>query len=392
MSRNFEQVVKDSFEHFEADVNPQVWDGIRQGLQAAPPQAPGDSAIHASVKSAGILGKFTTAIISISAASLITATAVWYYLKSEKPSMPESKQEKEIITPVTGTEKTTEPSAASLPSNLQEQEGISIGQKESGKRYDGTHQNQATTHQPLTGNGHAGNPTQNQESNTDQINKTTAQSHAENPEAKKDTGTTPAIKVDIVSNPNTHQEDVRELIQSFQSEPVAYIVANPVIGNAPLTVTFLNNGYARSETWNFSGETRTGGSQTYTFSNPGTYKVTLEATDQNGKIYTDEVDILVKGDQTGLESSVGEIQNVFTPNGDGFNDVFRLKGNNLASLNGMIFSASGKSVFSWSNPDEGWDGRIGNNMAAEGTYYYIIEAAGKDGKVYRFKGSVRLIK
>jgi len=65
--------------------------------------------------------------------------------------------------------------------------------------------------------------------------------------------------------------------------------------------------------------------------------------------------------------------NVFTPNGDGKNDVFNTS--QFQNLNGFhieIYNRWGAKVFESSNATTEWDGKIANEPADEGVYYWII--------------------
>jgi gliding motility-associated-like protein len=63
------------------------------------------------------------------------------------------------------------------------------------------------------------------------------------------------------------------------------------------------------------------------------------------------------------------IPNVFTPNGDGKNDVFEIKGiENYPNTNLVIFNRWGKKVFEDSNYQNTWDG----SNYSDGVYYYIV--------------------
>ena len=88
-----------------------------------------------------------------------------------------------------------------------------------------------------------------------------------------------------------------------------------------------------------------------------------------------------------------EIPNVFTPNGDGSNDVFFLKVANLSEISATIFDRWGNKVYEvTSNTGNiAWDGKNQEGKeAAVGTYFYIIKATGKDGQAYDKKGNVSL--
>src|SRR5262249_70986 len=54
----------------------------------------------------------------------------------------------------------------------------------------------------------------------------------------------------------------------------------------------------------------------------------------------------------------GVLMNIFTPNGDGKNDVFEIKAKNLNSLAVTIFDQSGKLVYQWNGLDGMWDGNL----------------------------------
>lgn len=95
----------------------------------------------------------------------------------------------------------------------------------------------------------------------------------------------------------------------------------------------------------------------------------------------------------GCEPSFILIPNVFTPNGDGFNDIFTVDGVGLESVEGEIFNRWGQKMFSWDNIKGGWDGRtLSGNEAPDGTYFFLISALGEDGTEYFEKGSVSLIR
>jgi gliding motility-associated-like protein len=83
-----------------------------------------------------------------------------------------------------------------------------------------------------------------------------------------------------------------------------------------------------------------------------------------------------------------EIVNVFTPNGDGYNDYFVVKDiKNYQPVKLAIYNRWGDELYSSSDYQNKWDGTYKGKKLPEGTYYYVIET--KDGKVY--KGAVNII-
>lgn len=81
------------------------------------------------------------------------------------------------------------------------------------------------------------------------------------------------------------------------------------------------------------------------------------------------------------------IPNIFTPNGDGVNDVFRFE--NISEIkNVIIFDRWGLKVFETNLQNNFWDGRtISGLECSSGIFYFIIESEKKT-----YKGFVHLIR
>jgi len=84
-----------------------------------------------------------------------------------------------------------------------------------------------------------------------------------------------------------------------------------------------------------------------------------------------------------------DVPNVFTPNGDGYNDTYKVKySGEFTAYNIQILNRWGVKMYESDNIDEGWS----CNKCADGTYYYVIEAKGIDGKKFDLHGTITLIK
>ncbi len=133
----------------------------------------------------------------------------------------------------------------------------------------------------------------------------------------------------------------------------------------------------------------------FTYLHPGNYFVKLIASSENvDGTCIDEYYLKDKGTPIVVDTSLVQVPNVFTPNGDGRNDIFRVKSQSLKSFSGTIINRWGRVVFSWKNPDEGWNGKINGKWATPGTYFYVITATGREEqkKKYTKKGSFMLIR
>jgi len=119
----------------------------------------------------------------------------------------------------------------------------------------------------------------------------------------------------------------------------------------------------------------------YTFSTPGQYRVISYVLNRYCPCQ-DPDDGDCERDSTRIDISVPESQllvpNVFTPNGDGQNDEFRVLYRSLREYHIWVYNRWGKLVYESTDPAKGWDGMIGNRPAAEGAYYYVIRALGTD--------------
>ena len=85
--------------------------------------------------------------------------------------------------------------------------------------------------------------------------------------------------------------------------------------------------------------------------------------------------------------------NVFTPNGDGWNDEFLFGEHGMKNIDVQIFNRWGQLVDSWNGDNKGWDG-IGTDGTAlpESVYFYVLIANGEDGHYYEKKGSITLLR
>jgi gliding motility-associated-like protein len=171
----------------------------------------------------------------------------------------------------------------------------------------------------------------------------------------------------------------------------AHFRPNIYVGYAPQPVSFVDSSSATavSWSWNFGdGSTATGQNPTHTFAGAGAFVVTETVTDINGCTATYKVSVDIKE----LPSWI-DVPNVFTPNGDGANDDWRVRYQGITSFNCKIYDRWGVFMSELLEPGAGWDGRTsGGLLAVPGTYYYILKAKGDDGKSYEFNGFMMLIR
>lgn len=81
--------------------------------------------------------------------------------------------------------------------------------------------------------------------------------------------------------------------------------------------------------------------------------------------------------------------NVFSPNGDGVNDVFSFSSAEHSEIDIVIYNRWGEAVFEQTGESVSWDGSNAN----EGVYYYTIRATERlTGKIAEAAGFIQLVK
>jgi len=91
-------------------------------------------------------------------------------------------------------------------------------------------------------------------------------------------------------------------------------------------------------------------------------------------------DSIIKCFQVANESII-IFPNVFTPNGDKINDVFKFNNSNLKDLNCTIYDRWGIKLYQWTGVSGFWDGNVKSLPAPSGTYFYILNYTTVFGEV-----------
>ncbi len=155
-----------------------------------------------------------------------------------------------------------------------------------------------------------------------------------------------------------------------------------ISGLSPLTVNFTNQSTgAVTYSWSFGNGTSTQTNPTNIFPT-GTYTVVL--TSMNGAC-TSTAEIVIK-----VSNKIGNVPEVFTPNGDGHNDVFEIVGLDSYPNNSLqIFNRWGNQVYFAKPYKNDWDGspnangKTGSNKLPTATYFYILDLGDQDQTIIR---------
>jgi gliding motility-associated-like protein len=142
--------------------------------------------------------------------------------------------------------------------------------------------------------------------------------------------------------------------------------------------------------WNLGdGSTSNQEDFAHVYGTGGNFVVTMVANAQGGVNCADTVSSQVV--YINPKSSVF-IPNTFTPNGDGSNDVFRVRGPLLNFFYLAVYNRWGEKVFDTDDASAGWNGVYLNKASEPGVYGYYLKASCDGVNYFERKGNVTLIR
>ena len=206
--------------------------------------------------------------------------------------------------------------------------------------------------------------------------------------------TAPGMKMASHNKRNVGVTDVVSIApEEVVVDDESKVLASPSGGIAPLMVSFSSISDVVEVNWKFDDGTESDVlNPIHEFEKPGIYFVTMLAKLKDGSITMDKAVVEVKERLEETTYREGELSsvfvpNIFTPNGDGENDVFKIESKGIRSFSISIYAVNGKLVYQNEDIGFNWDGRDLTGVRVEdGTYYYLINALGTDEKIYTPKG------
>lgn len=120
---------------------------------------------------------------------------------------------------------------------------------------------------------------------------------------------------------------------------------------------------------------------------------TVKVFSEFGCVNSDDVTITVVCDESQIF-----IPNTFTPNGDGVNDIFYVRGEGISDVKTFrIYSRWGELMFEKSGINtndkaNGWDGTFNGQQLPPDVYVYMVEAFCENGDLLKLKGDITIIR
>ncbi|MCX6271359.1 MAG: choice-of-anchor L domain-containing protein [Bacteroidetes bacterium] len=139
--------------------------------------------------------------------------------------------------------------------------------------------------------------------------------------------------------------------------------------------------------WDFGdGNTGNEGEMSHTYADTGIFLVSLTVKNIYGCVDSIADRVWIRPDNTIY------FPNAFSPNGDGYNDVFRAYGTNIKEFHMQVFDRWGELIHSSDDIDTGWNGYYKGNIAQSGVYTLIIRYRDALGSKHSYYGKISLIR
>ena len=181
--------------------------------------------------------------------------------------------------------------------------------------------------------------------------------------------------------------DTTKMVNVLEGPDANFIInPNPARAYEDVTFTDLSQGDQIS-TWIWSFGNETGDNvqnPIYSYSDGGTYEVILTVTDIKGCFDTTSREILIILPPL--------LPTAFTPNGDGENDIFIIRGGPFNATIFTIYNNWGELIFQTDDANVGWNGTFEGNNSPLGVYTWTFEIEIIGGEIIKKSGDVTLIR
>ncbi len=380
---NIEILVKDAFENFEADVNPNVWARIQSKFPAPKKTVEPKNSYRKPLAAAAALLLITAAVLLVvnkknndpvvadKSNAKISSNASPSTGNGAVATNPVPAQQKEKQTNSAANKPVPGSNAASL-NNKDNNTASEVNDSNSGVK-------EEVISQPAL-----------KESQKNAVTSNNIVNHTEKQEPKSTENT-------AVNNSNnteisaSSEKEKPEYFQHKAEEKVAVANGFPLTGYAPLTVSFYNFGTGLHSQWEFNdgSDKKNDKDVMHQFNKAGNYMVYLTAYDASDRLVKDSVKVIVLSKTNSIIAP-----NSFTPNDDAINDIWRPQTDNLSTIEVQIIDRNtSRLVRKWNALDGGWDGRnMYGEQVPQGVYIYIITATTTEGEVIHQQNTITLIR
>lgn len=162
---------------------------------------------------------------------------------------------------------------------------------------------------------------------------------------------------------------------------------NPVEALEVATFTDLSTGPSPLVNWYWAfGDSSAANTQntTHAYNTQGDASVLLVVRDINGCLDSARQDISI--------ILLPDVPTAFSPNGDGQNDFFLVRGGPFKSINVRVYNNWGQLVFETNDQLDGWDGKFKGIDQPMSVFVWVVEVEMFNGKTIKKTGDVTLLR
>ncbi len=162
---------------------------------------------------------------------------------------------------------------------------------------------------------------------------------------------------------------------------------NPVEALEVTNFTDLSTGPSSLVNWYWAfGDSTASNTQntSHAYNSQGDFSVLLVVKDINGCIDSTRKDIVIV--------LLPDVPTAFSPNGDGQNDLFLVRGGPFKSINVRVYNNWGQLIFESIDQMEGWNGTFNGTEQPIGVYVWVVEVEMLNGKKVKKTGDVTLLR
>lgn len=200
------------------------------------------------------------------------------------------------------------------------------------------------------------------------------------------------IKLKAFDNSTCNPVDSTQFTITVSPGPIAGFSFGPVPPKENTPTNFINTTTGGTRySWDFGdgatlNTTRIDTPVNHIYNKTGTYKVCLTAFNEFG--CSDDTCQFVDA----VVLPLVDIPNAFTPNGDGVNDVVRVRGFGIDKMDWKIFNRWGQLVFETNSAAQVWDGKFKGVLQPQDVYTYVLSIVFSDQTNYQKKGDITLLR
>jgi len=197
------------------------------------------------------------------------------------------------------------------------------------------------------------------------------------------------VSLHAVDNNTCNRTSDTSMLVTVFAPPTADFTYSPTTPteNTPTTFTNQSSPDAVSFLWEFGdGDGSTQVNPVYQYNKTGVYDVYLISTNSAGCSDTAYKQV------SAIVVPLFDIPSAFSPNKDGINDVFLVRGFGIARFNMKIFNRWGQLVFETNDTSIGWDGTFKGALQPMDAYAFVITLEFSDGTSATKNGSVTLLR